>query len=72
MVTEPPVPTVVALPAPLPELMIATMQGFELDQVALAVTFFVVLSEYAACAVKLCVCPELSEGELGVTLKEFG
>ncbi len=45
MVTEPPVPTAVAFPALVPDMIRATAQGFELVHVADLVTSFVVLSE---------------------------
>lgn len=72
MVAEPPVPTSVAFPAFVPDVMIATTQELEVVQVAEEVTFFEVLSEYAACAVKLCCSLLVSVGEFGVTVTEEG
>ena len=55
IVTEPPVPTSSAFPAPVPLGIILTMQLSELIHVTDLVTSFVVLSEYAAKAVNGCV-----------------
>jgi hypothetical protein len=72
MVTAPPVPTAVAFPALLPDVIIATAHGFDVVQVADLVTSFVVLSEYAAKAVKGCVTPAAGEAVLGFTVIVVG
>jgi hypothetical protein len=72
IVAEPPVPTSVALPAFAPEAIMATAQELEVVHVAEAVTFLLVLSEKAACAVKGCVWLEVRVGEFGVTVTEVG
>ena len=72
IVTTPPVPTAVALPALLPVVIRATAQGLEVVQVADLVTSFVVLSEYAARAVKGCVVPAAGETVLGFTVRVVG
>jgi hypothetical protein len=72
IVTAPPVPTAVAFPALLPVPITATAQGFELVHVADLVTSFVVLSEYAARAVKGCVAPAAGEAVPGFTVIVLG
>jgi hypothetical protein len=72
MVTEPPAPTAVAFPALVPEVIRATAQGFEVLQIADFVTSFVVLSEYAASAVKGVVTPAAGEAVLGLTVIVVG
>jgi hypothetical protein len=72
MVTAPPVPTAVAFPALLPDMIMATAHGFDVLQVADCVTSFVVLSEYAARAVKGCVVPAAGETVFGFTVIVVG
>jgi len=72
IVTAPPVPTAVAFPALLPDTIRATAQGLEVLQVADLVTSFVVLSEYAAKAVKGTVAPAAGEAVLGFTVIVLG
>ena len=72
IVTAPPVPTAVAFPALLPDVIRATAQGLEVVHVADLVTSLVVLSEYAARAVKGCVAPAAGEAVLGFTVIVLG
>ena len=72
MVTEPPVPTAVTFPALVPEVIKATAHGFEVLQFADFVTSLVVLSEYAAKAVKGVVAPAAGEVVLGLTVMVVG
>jgi hypothetical protein len=72
IVTAPPVPTAVAFPALLPDVIRATAQGFDVVHVADLVTSLVVLSEYAARAVKGCVAPAAGEAVLGFTVIVLG
>lgn len=72
IVTAPPVPTTVAFPALVPLVTIATAHGLEVFQVADLVTSLVVLSEYAAKAVKGTVAPAAGEVVLGFTVIVVG